>query len=154
MKNNLDSLLGSFRFAFTGLMHTIAHERNMRVHIVAMIYVLLFSVFYNLSTAEHGMLYIVIAMVLITELFNTSIEAIVNLLSPKYSQFAKIAKDTAAASVLIAAIASVAVGICLFADVKVLHEIWLYFTQSIIRIVLLGLSVIIAVFFILSDIKK
>lgn len=59
-------------------------------------------------------LILVIAIVLVLELINTSIEAVVDLASPRKSKLAKIAKDVAAAAVLISSLGALVVGIILF----------------------------------------
>lgn len=154
MINNLKHLINSFEYAFCGILHTIAHERNMRVHMVAAVYVLLFSGFYNFSKAEQCVLFLIVTMVIITELFNTSVEAIVNQLTPQYSPLAKIAKDTAAASVLVAAVLSVVTGVVLFFDPGTIAAIWDYFTGNLWAAALLIASGVVSLMFILSDIKK
>ncbi len=57
------------------------------------------------------MILLVIGLVWVAEFFNTAFEVIVNLASPEVHPLAKISKDVGAASVLIAAILSVIVGI-------------------------------------------
>lgn len=150
-RKNANSLLHSFRYAVQGVWHTISHERNMRVHIVATIYVLLFSAFYRLNATQKILLCSVICLVLITELLNTSIEAIVNLLSPQYSHYAKIAKDTAAGAVLVSAVLAVLTGIWMFWDIQVFKSILSYFTAYPLMLVLLVLSVVLSALFILTD---
>lgn len=69
---------------------------------------------FKLNFAEWLDLVIVISLVLILELINTSLEAIVDLVNPEIHQAAKVAKDVAAATVLIASLASVVIGVLLF----------------------------------------
>ena len=68
----------------------------------------------KLNFAEWLDLVIVISLVLILELINTSLEAIVDLVSPEIRDTAKVAKDVAAGTVLIASLASVIIGVLLF----------------------------------------
>jgi diacylglycerol kinase len=76
----------------------------------------------KLSSQEWIILSFTIAFVLILEFINTALEAIVDMVSPRIRQEAKLAKDVAAAAVLVSAILSVVVGIFLF-----LPKILLYF---------------------------
>lgn len=107
-------LFQAFRCAFSGIMHCIRRERNMKIHISAMLAVLFFAWRADLSRSDWALLIITIAFVLSAEMFNTAIEAVVDLLIPEYHLLAKIAKDVAAGAVLVSAIASLAVGYLLF----------------------------------------
>ena len=75
----------------------------MRVHFVAAIVVLLAVLFLKVTPTEFAFLALSILSVLCAEMFNTAIEAVVDLVSPDYHPLAKIAKDTAAGAVLITA---------------------------------------------------
>ena len=75
----------------------------MRVHFVAAIVVLLAVLFLKVTPTEFALLALSILSVLCAEMFNTAIEAVVDLVSPDYHPLAKIAKDTAAGAVLITA---------------------------------------------------
>jgi diacylglycerol kinase len=68
----------------------------------------------GLSTVEWAVLTVTIALVIMTEGLNTGIELAVSLASPERRPEAKAAKDIAAGAVLVAAIASVGVGLALF----------------------------------------
>lgn len=68
----------------------------------------------RLSTIEWLLLSFTIFYVLTLELLNTVMESFVNLVSPEYKHFAKVAKDVSAACVLLAAFLSVIVGFVLF----------------------------------------
>ncbi len=69
----------------------------------------------RVSFVEFAIVLISISFVLILELLNTTLEALVDLVSPQIAEKAKIAKDVAAASVLVSAIMSVVIGIVVFA---------------------------------------
>jgi diacylglycerol kinase (ATP) len=75
----------------------------MRVHFSAAIVVLLAVLFLKVTATEFALLALSILSVLCAEMFNTAIEAVVDLVSPEYHPLAKIAKDTAAGAVLITA---------------------------------------------------
>jgi len=75
----------------------------MRVHFIATLVVLLAALFLRVSPIEFALLALSILFVLFAELINTAIEAAVDLVSPDFHPLAKIAKDTAAGAVLVAA---------------------------------------------------
>lgn len=108
------SLIKSFSFAFEGLKTTLIKGKNFRLQFVLGIFAIALGFVLKLEVVEWAVLVITIASVLILELINTSLESIVNIVSPEVKPEAKIAKDVAAASVLIASLASVFVGSLLF----------------------------------------
>lgn len=153
MKNNERGLKGfvkSFQYAIAGIVSSILSERNIRIHLVVTIYVLYFARFYSLSRAEYILLILTICFVIATEMLNTAIETVVDLVTEAYARLAKIAKDVAAGAVLVAAFAAVVVGIILFFDIDVILNILLYFAASWVRIVLLLLTMTAAVWFVMK----
>lgn len=86
----------------------------MRFHISAAVLVTAFSFVYRLTAVEYGLLFFAIGLVIAAECLNTAVEAVVDLASPERRPLAKRAKDAAAGGVLIAAVASAAIGFCLF----------------------------------------
>ena len=142
LRTELIRFIKGFRYAFKGIIHCIKNERNMRFHLCAAFYVLIFMRFYDLSAAETSLVYIVIAAVIAVEAVNTAIEAVVDLVSPEKQKLAGIAKDCAAGAVLAAALGAAAVGVALFWDTEVFCKIGKYFSENILMLVLLILSVI------------
>lgn len=104
----------SFKYAMDGLAETFKNEPNFRIQLVLALLSLTLGLFLKISQIEWLILIIVIFFVLLLELINSSLEALVDLVSPEYSDKAKIAKDTAAGAVLIASILSAVIGIVLF----------------------------------------
>ena len=104
----------SFKFAFQGLRTAIKNEPNFSVQLAIATITLLLAVFLKLNTTEWLILVLVISSVLLLELVNTSIEAIVDLVSPEVKDQAKVAKDVAAAAVLISSISATIIGGFLF----------------------------------------
>lgn len=82
----------------------------MRNHFIAALVVLLAALFLRVSPLEFALLALTILFVLFAELLNTAVEAVVDLVSPEYHPLAKIAKDTAAGAVLMAAIGAAIMG--------------------------------------------
>jgi diacylglycerol kinase (ATP) len=87
----------------------------MRIHFIAAIAVLLAVLFLKVTPLEFALLALSILSVLCAEMFNTAIEAVVDLVSPDYHPLAKIAKDTAAGAVLITACGSAIMGYLILA---------------------------------------
>jgi len=87
----------------------------MRIHFIATIVVLLAVLFLKVSALEFALLALSILAVLCAEMFNTAVEAVVDLVSPEYHPLAKIAKDTAAGAVLISACGAAIMGYLILA---------------------------------------
>ena len=104
----------SFGHAYEGLSAAVRQERNMKVHVIMTVLVAVCAVIFELTVTEKAVVFICCGLVLTAELFNTAIEAVVDICSPQYSEGAKKAKDTAAAAVLVMSIISAAVGIIIF----------------------------------------
>ena len=120
MKNNLSGIrarIKSFGFAFEGLRHLMVKEPNTRIHAVATAAVTAAGFLKGLTPAQWVVICLCVAMVWITEVFNTCIEMLCDLyVGDQYNATVKVIKDIAAAAVLIAAIISVVVGIIVFAS--------------------------------------
>jgi len=104
----------SFKYAFKGLYFVITTQTNMQIHLFTMLIVVSAGFFFNISLTEWLFLILAIALVLIAEIVNTSIEEIVNLISPDFNKKAGLIKDLGAAFVLLAAIFSIIVGTIIF----------------------------------------
>ncbi len=133
-------LLKSFYYAFSGLWHCIKYETNFRIHIVAMVSVIIFTSVYSVPHYEKAILTILISLVMFSELINTSIEAMVDRIGTEKSENARIAKDTAAGAVLVFAISAVICAVYLFSDIEkwvnnilpVLYTYWYLFALYVI----------------------
>ena len=104
-------IVRSFYFAFAGLFHLFRSQRNARIELAIGLGACGVGVWVGISRVEWAVIVFTIALVLILEGLNTAVEAAIDLASPKYHPLAKAAKDLAAGMVLIASIASVAVGL-------------------------------------------
>lgn len=117
------SLLDSFRFALDGMVHVIRTHRHMRYHLLITMAVLALSVVMRVKKDEIILLLLVIAMVLLAELFNTAVEVTIDLVTDAYHPLAKVAKDVSGAAVLIATVTAVTVGALIFLDVPELRAL-------------------------------
>jgi diacylglycerol kinase len=86
----------------------------MKVHVVVALLAIIAAAVLRLSALEWAIVLILIALVFAAELLNTAVEAIVDLASPEQHPLAKVAKDVAAAFVLVLALVSVVVGLILY----------------------------------------
>lgn len=105
------NLLDSFRYAFAGLWHALRTQRNIRIHVSIAIGVVVIGMAVGLHRDEWAIIALTVGFVFAAELFNTVIEAIIDLVTEEYHPLAKKAKDVAAGAVLTAAITAIAVGL-------------------------------------------
>lgn len=110
----MNGFVNSFKYAIKGIGWAAKLDRNVRFHIVVSFLVLGASYFYKISKFEFVFVLFAIFFVLITEMINTAIEEMTNLITKEHHREAMIAKDVAAAAVLLAAIFAAVVGIIIF----------------------------------------
>lgn len=113
-KEDETKLTFSFKYAFEGIITTIKEERNMFIHFLIAIIVVITGIYVRLSLNEWFICLLLFALVFSLELINTAIENTVDLVTTKKNKKAKIAKDAAAGAVLIAAIFASIIGIIIF----------------------------------------
>ena len=95
------SILESFNYAFQGIIHVLRTQRNLRIHFVVAVLVLLAALYSGVDRLELIALLLAIAFVLIAEMLNTAVEAAVDVATTSFDPMAKLAKDIAAGAVLI-----------------------------------------------------
>ena len=114
VRRGAPSLLDSFNFAFEGIIHVLRTQRNMRIHFLVAVGVLVAALALGVSKLELIALMLAIAFVLIAEMINTAIEGAIDVSTTSFDPNAKLAKDIAAGAVLIATINAVAIGYLVF----------------------------------------
>jgi diacylglycerol kinase len=102
----------SFINAFNGIIHALKTERNMRIHLAALFYVILAGIFFHLHPRDWALIALACGLVFGAELINTALERLCDGLEPGHSSVVKSVKDLAAGAVLICAV--VAVGVAVF----------------------------------------
>lgn len=112
MKHSRDPI--GFREAIWGLTYTLRTQNNFRIHIIVAIVVVVLASLFNVTYTEWLVIVVMMAMVLVAEMTNTALEAMVDLTVSDLNPIAKIVKDTAAGAVLLAALFSLIVGIIIF----------------------------------------
>ncbi len=111
---DVSAWIAAFKHAFSGLGDVIRTQQNAWVHALATIVVIAAGVWLRIEVWEWVVLFLAIAMVWLTECFNTALEDVVDLASPDIHPLARRAKDAAAAAVLVAAIFSLIIGLLIF----------------------------------------
>jgi diacylglycerol kinase len=116
------SIAQGFANAFAGLNWAFKSQINFKIHIFAVILVLVISLFFSISYLEWLVVITVIFTVLALELLNTSIEQTTDAVTQDFNPIIKKAKDTSAAAVLIYSIYAVLVGLLIFGP-KILNNL-------------------------------
>lgn len=113
-KSKKPPLYKSFGYAFEGIFTCIRSERNMKIHCTVALLVVIAGLVLGLSPIEWCICLVLFGLVMALELVNTAVESVVDLVTQERKPLAKIAKDTAAGAVLIAAIMAAIVGLIIF----------------------------------------
>lgn len=113
-KFSVTDRLKSFVYAWSGIRQVFRSEHNMWIHLSLAIISIALGIFLKISNAEWIALVIVIALVVIAELFNTAIEKTIDFISTERHPQIKQIKDIAAGAVLIAAAAAIIAGCFIF----------------------------------------
>ncbi len=111
---NFKKLKKSFGYALTGIWYALKSDQNLRIHFVVAYLVILASIYFHVNPFEMGILGVMILLVITTEMINTAIEKMVDLITKEHREEAKIAKDVSSGMVLVTAVGSVIVGILIF----------------------------------------
>lgn len=140
--------LKSFGCAIKGFFGAVCSEGHLRFHLVAAVYVLVFSSFYNFSAAQWAVLIILIALVIAAELVNTAIENTCDAVTTEQNEHIRRAKDMAAGAVLVLSIAAAAIAVIFFWNLEVIKNVFVYFSQNTPMLILLIISAVVSVLFI------
>ena len=107
-------LYKSFGYAFEGIFTCIRNERNIKIHCTVAILVVIAGAVLGITPTEWCICLTLFGLVIALELVNTAIESVVDLVTTERKPLAKVAKDTAAGAVLVAAIMAAIVGLIIF----------------------------------------
>ncbi len=108
------TLVNAFRVAFVGFAYALRTQRNLQIHLAIGAAVGVAGLVLGLNRVEWCLIVLCVGLTWTAELLNTSVEVLVDLLSPEYHERARVAKDVAAAAVLCSAMASALVGLFVF----------------------------------------
>ena len=111
--------LKSTNFAIEGILHGAKTQRHLRYHFFTAAFILVLSYVLGITRMEFIMVSLAVILVISAEMLNSAVEAVVDILSPQYSEKARTAKDIAAGAVLITAFGAAVLGyIILFPYLK------------------------------------
>jgi diacylglycerol kinase len=100
----------SVAHAWAGLVYTFHTQRNARWHVIAALAAIGLATWLQIDPLRWAVLVLTIGAVCAGETINTTVEALVDLLSPEWHERAKVAKDVSAGAVLLLAMTAIAVG--------------------------------------------
>ncbi|HEV2339444.1 MAG TPA: diacylglycerol kinase family protein [Patescibacteria group bacterium] len=107
-------LIDSFGYAFAGVKYAFRNNQNLWIHVAIAIVIIFASILFRINGFEMGILGVIILLVIASEMINTAIEEMVDLITQEHRREAKIAKDVAAGMVLVTALGSIIVGMLIF----------------------------------------
>ena len=112
----------SFGYALAGWLYMLRYQKNTRIMAVASVIIFVAALWLQVDLLAWAILILTITAVWMAEFLNAAVEAVVNLASPEFHPMAKVAKDVAAAAVLLGAVASVLVGLLILGP-PLLHKL-------------------------------
>ena len=110
----MKKLVRSFGYAFKGVAYATQTQLNFRIHLFFTALALILGYVLKISVNEWEWVAVCITLVLVTEIFNTMIETLVDLVSPGYNEKAGRIKDMSAGAVVISALFAVIIGLIIF----------------------------------------
>lgn len=111
---NFKKLFKSFGYAYEGIAHALKNDQNLAIHFFASILVNIAGIILKVEVFEMGLLWLAILLVIATEMINTAIERMVDLITKEHRMEAKIAKDVSSGMVLITAVGAMLIGVLIF----------------------------------------
>ncbi len=107
-------LLKSFHYALKGLAKTFKEEQNLHIQTFLGLVAVVSGMHFRLGRLEWAVLAITIAMVLVTEVVNSAVERVTDVLKPRINVYVKEIKDIMAAAVMLSSLSAVIIGIIIF----------------------------------------
>jgi diacylglycerol kinase len=111
---SLQKRIKSFPFAFRGIMRLVKYEHNARIHLVALVGVVIAGLVFRIGIVDWMAVVFASGMVFVSELFNTAIEKLADEVDPKWNERIGQVKDYAAGAVLVSALMAIIVGALVF----------------------------------------
>ena len=108
------SFWASLRWAVRGLYYAFRTQRNFRIELALAVCTLALGLFFGIARAEWSIILLSVCLVLASELANTALEYMVDLYEKKFDYLAMMAKDIAAACVLLSSIHALVQGVLVF----------------------------------------
>ncbi len=105
------SFFRSVAHAWAGLVYMFLTQRNARWHLIGALGAMALATWLRVDSTRWAIVVLTIGAVCAGETINTTVEALVDLLSPEWHERAKVAKDVSAGAVLLLAVTAIAVGL-------------------------------------------
>jgi len=113
-KKSFKRFLHSFKFSFEGIKYAVYNEVNIFVMIIMAIIAIVLGIMLKISYVECLVVVLLIGVILSLELVNTSVEAVVDLVTSDKKPLAKVAKDCASGAVSIMSVVAVILGLMIY----------------------------------------
>lgn len=111
---SLKGIMNSFRNAWNGFKVLLRNEYNLYLQLAVGCLVIIAGFVFDITPVEWMIQSMAIGLVIFSELMNTSVEKIMDLLHPEYDIRVRNIKDMAAASVLFTVAIAVTVGFLIY----------------------------------------
>ena len=106
--------LKSFKYSLDGLKYAYKNEQSMLVHLIVTIIAITLGILFKISNFEWIITIFLLSVTASLELLNTAIEAVCDMVTLKYNKLAKVAKDTASASVFFTSMLGAVSGLIIY----------------------------------------
>lgn len=113
-KMGIKRFLNSIKFSVQGLKYAYLHEQSFLLHFVITIIVIVCGVVFKITPIQWVIILVMLSLIVVAELFNTAIEAVVDMITDEYHPLAKVAKDTASGAVFISTLTAFGMWIGVF----------------------------------------
>lgn len=108
---NSPNRVESLGYALAGWLYMLRYQKNTRIMAVASVVIFVLALWLQIDFTGLAILILTVTIIWMAEFLNAAVEAVVNLASPEWHAMAKVAKDVAAAAVLLGAVASILIGL-------------------------------------------
>lgn len=112
--NFINRVVKKFGYAFKGLRIAITSDNSFKIHFVFVLPVVFSGIILRFNRFEWIVIVLSIGIVLVAELFNTSIEYLVKMFTDEYHELAEKLLDISAGAVLMSAITAFVMGLFVY----------------------------------------
>jgi len=113
-KKGINRFFNSINYSMAGLRYAYKNEQSMTIHVSITAAIIILGIILDISRLEWIICIFLLGIIMATELINTALEAVVDLITQDYHPLAKIAKDTASAAVFVFSLVAVIIGGIIF----------------------------------------
>lgn len=120
----LKRFVNSFKNSFDGLRYAYTHEQSFLIHIVLTIVVVATGIYFEIRGTHWVLVLLAMSLIIVTELLNTAIESVVDLVTDEFHPLAKVAKDCASAAVFVVSLIATCIWLYVFLPKFILLFFW------------------------------